>query len=66
MSAEFLRTVRCEPVILAGSDRGEGNFLVTPQEREEYVQLEVVAEGEDGILYDLSRLLADSEKGRPC
>jgi len=66
MSAEFLRTVRCDTTFLAWSDRGEGDFLFTPEELEEYVQLAVVAEAEDGTLYEVTPLPADVEQGPPC
>lgn len=66
MSQEFLRTVRCGPTFLAWSDRGEGDFLFTPEELKEYVQLEVVADAEDGTLYKLAPLPADVEQGLPC
>jgi hypothetical protein len=66
MSEEFLRTVRCGPTFLAWSDRGEGGFLFTPEELKEYVQVEVVADAEDGTLYKLAPLAADVEQGLPC
>lgn len=66
MSEEFLRTVRCDTTFLAWSDHGEGDFLFTPEELAEYVQLEVIAEAADGTLYRLTPLPAEVEQGPPC
>lgn len=66
MSEEFLRTVRCDATFLAWSDRGEGDFLFTPEELKKYVQLEVAADAEDGTLYRVTPLPADVQQGPPC
>lgn len=54
MSQEFLEAVACTDAYLLWYDKGQGDYLFTPEELKSYVDLEVVKNPEDGTLYRLS------------
>lgn len=60
MSQEFLEAVACSDSYLAWSDEAEGDYLFTPDELGEYVQLDVVDELDDGTLYRITPIDADA------
>lgn len=63
MSEEFLTDVRCKDVYLVWMNSSTSNYLLTPEELTQYVDVERTAVAGDGAIYRLSPIEADASTG---
>ncbi|HKY14086.1 MAG TPA: hypothetical protein VJM33_04120, partial [Microthrixaceae bacterium] len=66
MDPAFLRTVTCRPVYLAWSDEAVGDYLFTPEELRDHVELEEVEAVDDGAIYRVRPLTDGTAQSAGC